>query len=359
MNRIHVCVLASFSAALTAQSHVVAPAANTTTDALAYEWFAGAEAPLRQQILVGASHLTAMVGRQITALELRRTAVNETYSGGSADLAVDLSTSPSAASSASNTFATNIGPDLTNVFAGTITLPPSPNTGSAGSQVAWSAANTIQIPLSTPFPYNGGTLCIDITGTPISGQQTWWMTDAAEEVVAGTAVLELGPGCGIYGGPQHQWSMVARRSLVPGGQAVFRAEGPANSLGIAFFGEALPTPFPLSMVGIPTAGCNCHIDPMQPFVALPVLFEPEVHPLLGAMATAEILVPLPAVPPVLGFQMTTQWFELTQLALSNAIRWQVASAMPTLDMALVEGNPTLSTGTVTNYLAPVVRFEYQ
>jgi hypothetical protein len=178
-------------------------------------------------------------------------------------------------------------------------------------------------------------------------------------VIPGSTVIELGPGCGTYGGPQHQWSMVARRSLVPGGQGVFRAEGPANSLGIAFFGTALTASFPLNAIGIPTPNCNCFVDPVQPIVAMPAVFTPETHPLLGAMATAEILLPLPAAPQILGLQMTTQWFELTQLALSNAIRWQLASAMPTLDMALIEGDPAGATGTVTTYLAPVLRFEYQ
>ena len=57
--------------------------------------------------------------------------------------------------------------------------------------------------------------------------------------------------------------------------------------------------------------------------------------------------------------MTTQWFDLTQLATSNAITWTVAGSIPSLDMALVEGHPSLATGNVTNYLAHVLRLEYQ
>ena len=70
--------------ALQAQQTLVAPAAYTSTDAIAYEWVAGASRPLRQQTLIGASHLAAMVGHNITSIELRRNAANETYAGGTA-----------------------------------------------------------------------------------------------------------------------------------------------------------------------------------------------------------------------------------------------------------------------------------
>ena len=56
--------------------------------------------------------------------------------------------------------------------------------------------------------------------------------------------------------------------------------------------------------------------------------------------------------------MTTQWLEWSQLATSNALQWSVASAVPTLDMALVESDPSQSKGNVTVFLAHVMRFEY-
>ncbi len=69
--------------------------------------------------------------------------------------------------------------------------------------------------------------------------------------------------------------------------------------------------------------------------------------------------PLPASIAVLGFQMTTQWFDLTQLATSNAVTWTIVGAIPSLDMALVEGHPASVQGTITTNLAHVFRFEYQ
>ena len=47
------------------------------------------------------------------------------------------------------------------------------------------------------------------------------------------------------------------------------------------------------------------------------------------------------------------------MATSNAIQWTIASAVPTLDMALVEGHPSAAGGEVSVHLAHVMRFEFQ
>jgi hypothetical protein len=60
-----------------------------------------------------------------------------------------------------------------------------------------------------------------------------------------------------------------------------------------------------------------------------------------------------------GMTMTTQWFEWSQLATSNAIEWTVAGSMPTLDMTVVEGAAGDATGLVTVNIAHVLRFEHQ
>jgi hypothetical protein len=354
-----ILLAAATAATAAAQSHVVVPAAYTGTDALSYEWLAGATRLHRQQTLVGASHLTALVGRTITAIELRRTTVAEGYNAGAMDWNVTLSTSPNQPVECSNLFAANVGQDAVNVFQGSVALPASPPTTGPGSTIAWSASNTLRVALATPFVYQGGTLCVDVTGTPIAGQEAWWMADAAEEVVAGSQAVDVGAGCGIYGGPTHRWSQVHVRSLVPGGRGVFRATGTPNAPTLAMFGAAMPNALPLSLLGITTPNCFCHLDPLSIAAMVPALFEPESHPLAFPTATAQVLVTIPASPAVFGFQMTTQWFDLAQLATSNAVTWTIANAIPSLDMALVEGHPLGATGTVTNYLAHVLRFEYQ
>lgn len=350
--------LAALAVTVSAQSFQVVPAAAATTDAFAYEWLAGATRLHRQQTLIGASHLGNLQGRSIQAIELRRTTVAKGFAGGSTSWVVSLSTSPNTPVSLSNAFASNVGTDVQQVFSGVVALPASPATTGPGSAIAWTSSNTVRVVFQTPFVYQGGTLCIDITGTPIAGQQTWWMADAAEEVVPGTDAVQIGSGCGIYGGPTHDWSEVHERSLVPGGYGVFRANGTPNGPAFAMFGQAGAFPFPLSLIGIPTPGCVCYLDPLSIVAFLPATFEPEVHP-LAVGATAEVLLKIPATPSVFGFQMTTQWFDLLQLATSNAITWTVATAIPQLDMALVEGHPNGATGTVSTHLAHVVRLEYQ
>ncbi|MCA8978068.1 MAG: hypothetical protein KDC98_25300 [Planctomycetes bacterium] len=351
------------TAGLAAQSHLVVPSTFATTDAMSYEWIAGATDPQRQQTLIGASHLAAMLGSDIHAIEFRRTAVNETYAAGSTNLTVTLSISPNTPLACSNSFAANTGPSPVQVFSGTVTLPASPATGGSGSAIGWTAANIVRIPFTQPFHYAGGTICVDVTGQPITGQETWWMADATEEVIPGTAVVELGPGCGGYGGVQRQWSSVDERSLVPGGHAVFRAWGTPSGLAVAMFGaEATGPLFPqyplLGQWGIPTPNCVSYLNPLSILATVPTVFDAPAQP-SPFSSMAEVLVPLPSHPAWFGFQLTTQWFDLGELASSNGLRWTVGSAAPTLDMALCEGVPQLPSGHVTTYLAHVLRFEYQ
>jgi hypothetical protein len=353
--------LAATISALSAQGLVVVPANYAADDALSYEWIAGATNEQRQQTLIGSSHLPpqTMLNRPITALELRRSAIAEAFLGGSMDLTVTLSTSPSSTLAPSNLFAANVGGNAVVVFQGTVTIPASPATGPAQTQVPWTPNNTVRIAFTTPFVYPGGTLCIDITGTPIAGQETWWMADAAEEVISGTLAVEtaISAGCGIYGGPLKQWSEVHARSLVPGGQGVFRAQGTPFGVGLAMFGFPGTTPFSLGTLA--QSGCTLGLDVGSPIVILPAMFEPETDPLLVGVATAEVLIGIPASISMFGAGMATQWFDWPQLVTSNTIRWMIGGALPTLDMALIEGHPQGATGTITNYLAHVVRLEVQ
>ncbi|MFO1078049.1 MAG: hypothetical protein U1E73_10055 [Planctomycetota bacterium] len=357
---------AALTAALQAQSpsYQVVPSAFTTTDAMSYEWIAGATDPQRQQTLIGANHLQALVNHQITALEFRRTAVDEDYLPGAADLAVTLSVSPNPPLHCSNQFAQNVGANATLVFQGTVTFPASPRipTG-VGSPMAWTPSNIVRVQFTQPFTYTGGTLCVDVTGTPIQGQKTWWMADAMEDVIPGSSAVQLGGGCGYYGGPNREWSFVAVRSLIPGGYAQFRAEGSPNGLAFALFGAeatapAFPTYPPLSQWGLPTPGCVCYVNPLLILAVVPTLFEPEAQG-SGIGALAEVLVHLPPSASWAGFTLTTQWYDVTLMAVSNGFRWTVGATPSSLDMALCEGNPASPRGNVTTYLAHVLRFEYQ
>ncbi|HEX5050330.1 MAG TPA: hypothetical protein VFZ65_01030 [Planctomycetota bacterium] len=354
------CIVLSVAASCAAQvlaqvpQTLVVPAAYSTQDAVSSLWIAGGSAEVRQQTLVGASHLGALVGRSLTALELRRSAADETYQGGEAHLAVTVSTSPNAPLACSQAFAGNVGNDAVQVFDGTVTIPTSPP--AVGPSVGWTPDNTVRIAFQSPFVYLGGTLCIDVIGQPVAGQAAgWWVADAEFEDLEGT-VVEVGDGCGSYGGPHHRWSYVAERSLLPGAFARFWAHGTPNSLGLAAFGCASP-PIPLTALGLPSPGCNLFLGSLD--ALLPAVFEPEVHPLLAGVATAEVRVKIPNDVAVFGTTFTTQWLEWAQLATSNAIQWTVAGSIPTLDMAVIEGHPAEATGEVAVHMAHVLRFEAQ
>jgi len=346
------------SAAICAQSpqFLVAPAAYTTTDAIAYEWIAGASRNLRQQVLVGSNHLTGMLGRDILAIELRRNAANEIYQGGTTNLSVTLSTSPNQPLTCSPTYQDNVGLDAVQVFVGDVTIPTSPAT--TGPVVPWTSQNVVRIDFTAPFTYFGGTLLVDIVGQPVPGQNAnWWMADAMFEDIEGTE-LQVGPGCGAYGGPTHEWAFTSTRTLLPGAHARFWAYGPPNGFAIAAFGAASPVPIPLANLGLQAPGCSMHLLPNLVLATLVRVFVPETHPLLATHAgLADVRVRLPNNASMFGLTLTTQWLDLTQPATSNAIQWTVANAMPSLGMALVEGSPTEAFGEATVHLAPVLRFE--
>lgn len=347
------------AAGATAQTmqHLVVPAAYTNADAVSYQWIAGASRDLRQQTLVGANHLTGLVGHPLWAIELRRTAANEVYQGGTADLTVHLSTSPNDPLSCSPAFAGNIGADEVQVWNGQVTLPTSP--AETGPTVAWSASNVVRIAFTTPFVYLGGTLCVDVVGHPVSGQNAnWWMADAMFEDLKGTAT-DLGGGCGPYGGAQSQWSYVSTRSLLAGAQARFFAYGAPWTIGVAVFGDGMSTGLPMSLIGFPSPpACELHLSSIV--LMSPVIFEPDANPLLASRGgLGDVRLGFANDGSFLGLTFTTQWLEIDQWQTSNAIEWTTPSSVPQLGMALVEGHPSEPTGEVSVHLAHVLRFEYQ
>jgi hypothetical protein len=356
--------VAAFAAAATAvaataqgPTTLVVPSTAGTADASAYGWLAGASRPVRQQTLIGASHLQPIVGRAIRAIEFRRHAAAEPYQGGTAHLTLSLSTAPHAPIEASPTFAANVGPSPVTVFSGNVSFPTSP--APIAGQVPWTADNLVRIEFTTPFAYSGGPLCLDLIGTPVAGQNaSWWMADLELEDLAGTTV-DLGGGCGLYGGSQKRWSHVARRSLLPGAHARFSAFGTPFGLGIAAFGQKAPIGVPLSLLGFPSGvGCDLHLATID--ALLPAVFLPPAEPAdFSFGGEAEVAFMVPAVPAVYGVTMTTQWLDWSQMATSNAVEWTIASAMPGIDMALVEGHAAEAAGLAAVYMGHVLRFEVE
>ncbi|GAB4139296.1 MAG: hypothetical protein Fur0037_05460 [Planctomycetota bacterium] len=190
---------------------------------------AGASAEVRRQALIGASHLSALVGHSLTGIVFRRDASADSFASGAASCSLMLSTAPRAPLSASRTFAQNAGNGAVTVSTGTIALPQSPP---AAGPVAWSSANTIRIAFQRPWSSMGGTICLDLVSSTAPGQEVgWWVADAAFDDVHGST-RDLGDGCGPIGGASGHWNHSDSYALRVGGEARFEAQGTAGDLGI-------------------------------------------------------------------------------------------------------------------------------
>ncbi|MCK5943480.1 MAG: hypothetical protein KAI24_15975 [Planctomycetes bacterium] len=345
------CLVGAAAPAVAQLQLTVVPAAYANTDAVRHLLIPGISGDGRLQTLVGPSHLGALLGRAITAIELRRTVADETYPAASAHLTVTMSTSPRGPLQTSSAFAAHVGPDAVQVFDGVVQTPTSPP--ALGPQVAWTADNTVRIALQTPFVYTGGTLCIDVVGTSISGA-VWWLADADADVHE-TMATTLGAGCGTYGGANGEWS--SAHGFVAGGHTRFQAFGTPGGPALAAFGTFAATPLPLSLLGLPAPGCLLHLGSID--AVMPSVFEPLPPELQGWGGEAVVELWVPDDPAMFGASLTAQWLDLAQLATSNVTRGVVAASMPSLDMATIYGHPLEAEGYAAVHTAHVLRFEHQ
>lgn len=340
--------LASLTAATSAQSHVTAPAAQATHDAVRHLWLAGAGDDMRQQVLIGASHLSALVGEQLTAIELRRDANANAYAAGAAHWTVTVSSSAADTYDASEVFAANVGADAVQVFDGQVSFPASPPAPS--SAVAWNADNVVRVAFQTPFAYSGGRLCVDIAGAAVPGQESFdWLPDAHCEDPTGAAVT-LGGGCG----PFATQAYVDDYGLSVGSTATFTAGGTPNFFSFAMTGPALAAPVPLSLIGwgAPYSGCAIRVDPMSVTpILLPDLFG-------ASMGIGAWRLPIPNDGALQGLGFVTQWLDWATRTTTDAIAWSVG-ARYALDMATVEGDLQATAGHRVTNTAFVVRIEHQ
>lgn len=350
-----VTVLPMFAGDVTTQQFTVVPAAATNTDAISRGWIAGASDDVRQQTLIGASHLQALIGSDITAIELRRDASAQHSDGGAADLTVTLSISPHGPTACAAQFQANVGSAPVQVFSGQVALPGG---ASALSSASWNPDNIVRIDFTTPFHYSGGTLCVDVIGHTLAGAVVeWWPADLASEKLGGTAV-DLGGGCGSFGGASSRWAAAETGTLVPGGDATFFAYGTPGGLALAAFGTSAAAPMPLAWTGLPSApGCELWLQTIDALE--PAMFVPGSEPLLQARGgEAVVRIRIPNHPNLFGYAATTQWIDVTQMATSNAIAWHVANTAPSLDLARIEGHPNDPRGITSPCSGHVMRFEH-
>ena len=330
------------------QGHLVLPAAYATSDANGLLSIPGATLQLREQTIIGAAHLTSLVGKQLKAIEFRRNATATTFDTGEANLTIKISSMAAPTYDCSRTFDSNQGTDVLQVFSGQVTLPTSP--AEPGPNVAWTSDNVIRIEFTTPFLYNGGRLCVDITGSAVAGLEAEnWIADAYAEDAKGT-FQNIGGGCGTYA--SHAY--VDEYSLVVGNRARFMTLGTPFFFGFAVTGQPQSPGLPLSFLGFnPPGNCELMLSTMD--VVAAVFLTDILSPTMG-YGTWELDIPNNGALQGLGF--TTQWFDYGTQATTDALSWTIGAA-PSLDMATVSGETTSPEGRVVPNIAHVIRFEYE
>ncbi|MCB9884916.1 MAG: PKD domain-containing protein [Planctomycetes bacterium] len=188
----------ALAAAASAQFTLVAPQGYDVLEGNsnnAFPWNRGA-ASMRVQFLYDSTTFTNQGVTSpiiISGLKYRADATTASWAGGTwPNVVIDMATATSDHASASTTFASNMGPDLTNVLTGPVTVQPGTGNGT-GVPGPWH----IDIPLTTNFVYDpttGNDLVIDVQldGTGWSG------TSVQFDNVSGAATSPAPLGSRVY-----------------------------------------------------------------------------------------------------------------------------------------------------------------
>ena len=201
-------------------------------------------ASMRIQFLIDSSHFTAQgVVSPIIISKLRYrpytqpSATVVTWAGGSwPNVRIDMATSPLDWSAASGTFANNLGPDVTTVLNGPVTVQGGSTTG-MGVVVPWH----IDIPLTTNFlydPTSGSDLTIDIylNGTGWTGVSRAADHHSAAGQALGSRVYDTTGITGTTGTVATSYGAVTEFTYVP-----------ANGLFAGFSANVTGGPSPLAV----------------------------------------------------------------------------------------------------------------
>lgn len=338
---------------------VVVPPTRAMSDATGGGGIAGLSQRFRMQVLIESTALTSLVQRDLTAIALRRDGQYLTaMTGGLTDVVVRLSTAPGAIKDASPVFATNHGVDVREVFRGRVTVPPAPAL-SHRDGATWSTPHAIEVPFTLPFRYAGGTLCIDVEGSPVTGASSpWWRVDF-ELFTHDAHAVSVGSGC-----DPRSSAHASRATLLPGGSVDLLASGPRGAAGVLVLGTNVLSPgINLAFLGAP--GCTVRV---LPGLTLSGVFVAGRPPEYGDI---DMNVQLPASNALLGGTLAVQWIVFPnpinagRLSTTNALELHLASLPPSLPGVLVRSGPLSATqpmpttGRVFPQLMPVVRLSYQ
>lgn len=354
MHSIVLCSFLAASASAFAQTLTV-PAAAFGRDGTGVLDGAGFERAGRLQIVLGESHLASAVGASFRALRLRRDGSPFDLRSGAALVTLTASASSQIdAERPSPTFALNHGGTPTTLFAGTLPLPAAPRLQDRNA-ARWLAPDCVTIPFSAPFPYAGGTLCLQLDIVPVSGNaSSWWPVDAERDGTPGIAVTR-GQACGAVIADRP--ASVDVRALRVGSTVRFSTLGTPGSIAVLVLGSATVGPIDLAFLGAP--GCKLHV---LPEVTATASTSAAIVP--GRPGAASLAVMLPNESRLAGAELHTQWLIVdgSRLTTTNALDITVSAAVPALHastVAAASASPSLPTvGRVDASLVPVVQLDY-
>jgi hypothetical protein len=311
---------------------VVVPEEFASKDGNAFGDFAGVAHAFRQQVVVRAEELTALRGRMLTALWVRRdAALPLPLPGGKAQFVVTLSDRARHPTALVPKFADNRGAQTREVFRGVVEVPTAP-APARGQPAPWAPTSAVELKFTAEFTYRDGPLSIEIEGRPVAGQPplTWpvdyaeWASDAASTFVGRSCDVRL-------------QAMALWRDLIPGGSIVMGTAGPTQAAAVCLVGWIRRTPIELGAQG--AVKCSIHVDPVdaRPFVLPRVKLEP--------ITRVEQNLPLPPMACVLGVHFAVQWLHFpnpavgTGFATTHAQTIKTVGRLPSFAGATVRSGP--------------------
>jgi hypothetical protein len=359
------CLAAAICGTLGAQA-VIAPVSSLANDANAAADFGGIGTAQRSLVLVDARHLTALQGKTLTELTLRRDATSKgALTGGTSRITVALSTTTRVPEHALGAFDLNHGGNRVALFQGDVTVPSSPAVGP--NHDPWSPANTVRIPLGSGFAYASGSLCIDLCGAP-AGRARYWGVDAEVEPSNGSAT-SVGTACPPN--LRRETATVSGAGFAkPGGSLAVLAFGKPGA-GAALLAGVQPYGSGIDLTPFGATGCSLYQAPVLTFPASLI-----DHQVPGMLAAAHWSLQFPADPGFAGVTLRLQaitmewslprseWSNAAGVTTSNGLVLTTSALPPALGFALVSarwsgtGTPPAS-GTVDIGRGPVLRIGYR
>jgi hypothetical protein len=261
-------------------------------------------------------------------------------------------------------FAENRGSTVVQVFRGRVSLPTSP--ALTDRYVGWSPPNAVNIPFSTPFPYVGGNLCVEIDGQSIPGASCFRPFDYEYEGQPGIVTI-YGTACGNYAGRYS--ADVSPSNLRLSTTASFHSWGQPNTPGAMMIGDLKYFPG-IDLDPLGATGCDLYL---RPTITLPAAFGIPVR--TGEPGTGRVTFRFPSSTAFMGAMLWVQWANIEVglpreewsnplgLTTSNGLELTISSFPPALGMAtvlsdvVVQGGAFPSTGHANVTKAPTLRFD--